>query len=132
VVADGGGTVADVINETGGALPLAVLPLGNENLFARAFGFTSDAGTLACAIAGGRTRTIDLGQANGRLFALMLGVGFDADVAHRVARWRAPTPSSSTSPPMRTAGPRLSGPRRRKCRTLVRSSAPGDPPSPFA
>src|SRR2546425_12871627 len=86
----------------------------------------------ARATAGGRTRTIDLGQANGRLFALMLGVGFDADVAHRVARRRAPTPSSATSPPMRTAGPRLSGPRRRKCRTLVRSSALGDPPSPFA
>jgi diacylglycerol kinase family enzyme len=32
---------------------------------------------------------MDLGRANGRLFSAMVGVGFDADVVHRLARWRS-------------------------------------------
>jgi diacylglycerol kinase family enzyme len=81
--------VAAVVNESRAALPLAVLPLGNENLFARALGFTADAARLAEVIAGGRTQPVDLGSANGRLFSLMLGAGFDADVVHRFARARS-------------------------------------------
>jgi len=89
VVASGGdGTVADVINEQPN-IPLAVLPVGNENVFAREFGFTKDAAALAKAIAAGRGRAIDLGCANRRRFSLMLGAGFDAEVVHRLARWRA-------------------------------------------
>ncbi len=87
VAAGGDGTVSDVINSRPG-VPLAVLPLGTENLFARDFGFTTDVEALARAILAGQSRTIDLARAGGRLFSLMLGVGFDADVAHRVARWR--------------------------------------------
>jgi diacylglycerol kinase (ATP) len=88
VAVGGDGTVADVINEMPPGLPLAVLPAGNENLFARALGSPADAETLAAAIAAGRTRRIDLGRAGRRLFSLMVGVGFDAQVAHRVARRR--------------------------------------------
>ena len=88
VAVGGDGTVADVINEVPSGLPLAVLPAGNENLFARALGFRADADALATAIAAGRTRRIDLGRAGVRLFSLMAGVGFDAEVAHRIARWR--------------------------------------------
>jgi len=92
VAAGGDGTVADVINERPEA-PLAVLPLGSENLVAREFGFTCDVRRLAHAIVAGRSCTIDLGRAGNRLFSLMVGVGFDADVVRRVCRWRGQGPT---------------------------------------
>jgi diacylglycerol kinase family enzyme len=92
LVAGGDGTVAEVVNELPPGVPLGVLPLGNENLLARAFGFDGDPDRLARAARDGGTRSIDLGRAQAagrrRLFALMLGVGFDAAVVHRVAAWR--------------------------------------------
>jgi diacylglycerol kinase family enzyme len=87
VVAGGDGTVASVINEPL-TVPLAVLPLGNENLLAKELGFTRGPEALADAIAASRTRKLDLGLANTRRFTLMLSAGFDADVVHRVDRWR--------------------------------------------
>jgi diacylglycerol kinase family enzyme len=93
VVAGGDGTIAQVINELPPGVPLAMLPLGTENLLARALGFATDPEPLARAVVACRTRTIDLGRATStagsRLFALMLGAGFDAAVVHRVAAWRA-------------------------------------------
>ncbi len=86
VAAGGDGTVGGVINETT-AIPLAVLPMGNENLFARQFGFRKPE-PLAEAIARGRTRTIDLGSANDRKFAVVASVGIDADTVERVQKWR--------------------------------------------
>jgi diacylglycerol kinase (ATP) len=92
VAAGGDGTVAAVVNELAGDVPLAVLPAGNENVFARALGFGTEPAALARAIAGGRHRRIDVGRARTsdgtRRFVLMLSAGFDADVIHRVARWR--------------------------------------------
>jgi len=92
VAAGGDGTVATVINELAGDVPLAVLPLGNENLFARAIGAPADPVALARAVAAGRTRPLDLGRATTsectRRFGLMLSVGFDADVVHRIAQAR--------------------------------------------
>ena len=97
VAAGGDGTVSQVINELPPGVPLAVLPLGNENLLARALGFVADPEALARAVVACRTRTIDLGRATSadrsRLFVLMLGAGFDAAVVHRVASWRARGPA---------------------------------------
>ncbi|MHB1156742.1 MAG: diacylglycerol/lipid kinase family protein [Phycisphaerales bacterium] len=106
VVAGGDGTVADVLNEVAGipGVSLAVLPIGNENLFARQFGYR-DAEQVAAAVARGQTMGIDVGEivcgsettANGerrtanlssRLFTLMVSAGFDAEVVHRVQQWR--------------------------------------------
>jgi YegS/Rv2252/BmrU family lipid kinase len=93
IAAGGDGTVTQVINELPRGVPLAVLPLGNENLLARALGFGRDPTALARAVVDCRTREVDLGRATAgdrtRLFALMLGVGFDAAVVHRMAAWRA-------------------------------------------
>jgi diacylglycerol kinase family enzyme len=97
VIAVGGdGTVAAVINELPPAATLAILPAGNENLFARALGFPADPVALAGGVAAGVTRAIDLGRATAtaggrtrtRLFSLMLSAGFDAEVTRRVAEWR--------------------------------------------
>lgn len=97
IVAGGDGTISQVINELPSGVPLAVLPLGTENLLARALGFTSDPLVLASDVVACRTRTIDLGRAiaddRRRLFAVMLGAGFDAAVVHRVATWRMRGPA---------------------------------------
>ena len=93
VAAGGDGTVSSVINELAADVPLAVMALGNENLFARALGVPTDPVALASAVVAGRTRRLDLGRAmtsaGARRFGLMLSAGFDADVAHRVARSRS-------------------------------------------
>lgn len=86
VVAGGDGTVGGVINETT-AVPIAVMPTGNENLFARQFKFWKPE-RIAAAVARGRLQTIDLGKVDDRLFTVMATVGLDADVVDRVARWR--------------------------------------------
>ena len=88
VAAGGDGTVCTIINDKP-VIPLAVLPLGSENLFASEMGFTADAEALAQAIAIGRTRSVDLGCVRGRRFSLMVSVGFDAEVVRRVGLWRA-------------------------------------------
>ncbi|MBL4699973.1 MAG: NAD(+)/NADH kinase [Phycisphaeraceae bacterium] len=87
VIAGGDGTVAGVVSLCRD-LPVAILPLGNENLLAKELGFTCDASAMAGAIAHGQTRRIDLGQVNGRPFTIMVSCGLDADVVKRVAQWR--------------------------------------------
>jgi len=88
VAAGGDGTVGMVLNEQLAA-PLAVLPLGTENLFAREFGFPINPEALAALIAGGQSRRIDLARVGNRRFALMLSAGFDAAVVHRMGQWRS-------------------------------------------
>lgn len=89
IAAGGDGTVDAVINAMSDReTPVAVLPLGNENLLAKAMGFNVKPAQLANAIARGQTRRVDLAQAGDRYFTLMLSAGFDAEVVHRVAAWR--------------------------------------------
>lgn len=87
VAAGGDGTVSALINDRPG-VPIAVLPTGTENLFARHFRFDRRPERLARAIAEGRVAPLDLGIAGRRRFSLMAGVGFDADVVtrHHAAR----------------------------------------------
>jgi YegS/Rv2252/BmrU family lipid kinase len=87
VAAGGDGTLHRVLNQRL-PLPIAVLPLGNENLFARYFGHRCDPPAIARAIAAGQVRPIDLGSVNGQLFSIVVSAGFDGEVAHRLARWR--------------------------------------------
>ena len=87
VAAGGDGTLLEVLNRAPG-LPVALLPLGTENLVARYCGVTRCAGTLADIVATGRLREIDVARANGRTFCLMASAGFDAAVVHRVHRRR--------------------------------------------
>lgn len=87
VAAGGDGTVGAVLNEWPG-VPVTALPVGTENLFARHFGLPARPEALAALIARGRTARIDLGQVDGRRFALMAGIGFDADVVTRHHRAR--------------------------------------------
>jgi len=94
VAAGGDGTLLDIANRFPG-VPIAVLPLGTENLFARALGFTCDGERLAGVIAAGLTRRFDSAHANGRRFLVVASAGFDAEVIHlaharrsgRIQRW---------------------------------------------
>ena len=84
VCAGGDGTVGMVANWADNTLPLAVLPLGTENLLARQVGFDCDIDRLCERIAAGRCFTIDAGEANGRLFLSVASLGFDAEVVRLV------------------------------------------------
>jgi diacylglycerol kinase family enzyme len=79
VAAGGDGTVADVFNRFPG-IPVAILPMGTENLLARYLGIPSSGAALARLIAADSRRQFDLGLAGNRRFALMVSAGFDADV----------------------------------------------------
>jgi YegS/Rv2252/BmrU family lipid kinase len=87
VAAGGDGTLQEVLNRAPG-VPVAVLPLGTENLVARYCGVARCPRTLAEIIATGRPREIDVARANGRTFCLMASAGFDAAVVHAVHRRR--------------------------------------------
>jgi diacylglycerol kinase (ATP) len=82
VAAGGDGTVGDVVNRYPG-IPLAVLPLGTENLLARYLKIPRSGKAVAEMIASDRRRRFDLCSLNGRRFTLMASFGFDADVVHR-------------------------------------------------
>jgi len=88
VAAGGDGTVRLMAEKTPAGTPLLVLPLGTENLLARYLELTTDPALLTRVIAGGLTVQLDAGQADGRLFTLMGGCGFDADVVRRLHRDR--------------------------------------------
>lgn len=97
VVAGGDGAVRLVSREAArAALPLWQLPLGTENLFARAFGMSGEAVAIIAALRAGRAREIDVGlaavagaAAAEQHFAIMASVGFDAEVVHALGRTRA-------------------------------------------
>ena len=80
IAAGGDGTIAGVVNGTPPETPVAILPLGTENLLAKYLKITAEPAAIAQMIADGWTTWIDAGRANGRLFMLMASVGFDAEV----------------------------------------------------
>lgn len=84
VAAGGDGTAAELANRTPPGVPLALLPLGTENLLAKYLGVHRSVDEAAAAILGGRCWQIDAGQAGQRLFLLMVSCGFDADVVARL------------------------------------------------
>ncbi|MEX2173332.1 MAG: diacylglycerol kinase family protein [Pirellulaceae bacterium] len=89
VVAGGGdGTVSLIANRTPQGTPLVVLPLGTENLLAKHLEITADPQQLCRIIATGLAIPLDAGQAGERIFTLMAGCGFDADVVRRLHRRR--------------------------------------------
>ena len=86
VVAGGDGTINEAINGLlqrlpgAPALPLGIVPLGTANVLARELGLPLTPEKAASVILAGKRRLVSVGEANGRAFALMAGVGFDAAV----------------------------------------------------
>jgi diacylglycerol kinase family enzyme len=84
IAAGGDGTVASVANLVPPDVPLAVFPLGTENLLAKHLGMRAHARRMCRIISDGTYVRLDAGRAGGRLFLLMLGCGFDAEVVRRL------------------------------------------------
>jgi len=98
VAAGGDGTAAEIVNRTGGVMPVTIYPSGNENLLARYLRASRDPDVVAEIIADGTIRRFDAGyvrwedhieeKRKGRIFLLMLGAGFDAEVCRRLQEKR--------------------------------------------
>ncbi len=90
VAAGGDGTIAEVANGLlGSGARLGVIPLGTANVLAHELALPFAPRAVAAALAFGRTRTLWPGVVRGpdgsRLFVQMLGIGFDAQVVHRLS-----------------------------------------------
>lgn len=88
VAAGGDGTINEVLNgihARNDDCALALLPLGTANVLARELAINpKSVEQIVATIAERSPRVISLGQANGRGFVMMAGVGFDAHVVANV------------------------------------------------
>ena len=88
ISAGGDGTVDALANLLPATIPLQVFPLGTENLLAKYLGLRGDI-RQACATAiANRRFKMDAGVANGKIFLVMLSVGFDAEVVRQMTALR--------------------------------------------
>jgi diacylglycerol kinase (ATP) len=82
--AGGDGTVHEVAKRLiGTPLALAVIPTGSGNGFARHIGFPLDPRKTIAACRDASVVAIDTAEVNGEPFIGVMGIGFDAFVAHR-------------------------------------------------
>ena len=65
---------------------MGVLPVGSGNCYVKALGVGTNLGRALEILVKGKTRLVDAGEVNGVPFNDGLGIGFDAEVAARVAR----------------------------------------------
>lgn len=84
VSAGGDGTAAAVLNRMASQIPLTIFPLGSENLLAQQYGITRDLPRVLQMVQDLQVCELDLFRANGRLFLIMVSVGFDAEVVRCV------------------------------------------------
>lgn len=89
VAAGGDGTVSAVASVLAGSgVPLAVLPLGTLNHFARDLGIPDDLDAAVRVALGGTVREIDVGEVNGRIFVNNSSVGLYPAMVRRRERQR--------------------------------------------
>jgi diacylglycerol kinase family enzyme len=88
VAAGGDGTASWVANRVPLDTILTCFPLGTENLLARYLGHSADPEAMVRLFEDGVAVSLDAGEANGRLFSLMAGCGFDAEVVEQLHRTR--------------------------------------------
>jgi YegS/Rv2252/BmrU family lipid kinase len=85
VVVSGDGLVGAIGGAiAGGEAPLGIVPVGRGNDLARVLGIPEEPEEAVAAILAGHTRTIDIGEANGRPFLGIASFGFDSE-ANRIA-----------------------------------------------
>ncbi len=95
VVLGGDGTLNEVA--TGlvkSEVPLAVIPMGSGNGFARSLGVPNDPHKACEVIFDGKVASIDVGRVNEQYFFLVAGVGFDAVVGEKFDRLKTRGPLS--------------------------------------
>jgi YegS/Rv2252/BmrU family lipid kinase len=80
VVVSGDGLLGAVGGAMAGSeTPLGLIPGGRGNDLARALGIPSEPEDAVDVVLGGATRTIDVGEANGKRFLGIVSVGFDSE-----------------------------------------------------
>lgn len=84
VAAGGDGTVSLLANTLEPGIPLAIFPLGTENLLAKYLDLTADPDRLVSLLQTGREKKLDAGRANGKIFLVMASCGFDASVVENL------------------------------------------------
>ena len=84
VAAGGDGTVSLLANTLEQGIPLAIFPLGTENLLAKYLDLTADPDRLVKLLQHGKEKKLDAGRANGKLFLVMASCGFDASVVEKL------------------------------------------------
>ncbi len=68
-------------------LPMAVIPVGISNVFARALGLPLEVEDALLNLKAGVKFPVDIGIANGEPFLLMLGAGLDAMAVYETKQW---------------------------------------------
>jgi YegS/Rv2252/BmrU family lipid kinase len=85
VVVSGDGLIGQVGGVlAGGEVPMGLVPGGRGNDLARVLGIPTDVRGAVDVLAAGATRSIDVGEVNGRRFLGIASCGFDSD-ANRIA-----------------------------------------------
>lgn len=84
VAAGGDGTVSAVASAlVDTPIPLAVLPVGTLNHFARDIGVPEDPAAAVRIALGGKTRAVDVGEVNGRIFINNASIGLYPAIVRR-------------------------------------------------
>lgn len=87
IVSGGDGSIAEAAEVVAGTdVVLGVVPGGTGNLLAVNLGFSTDPAAAMRTAAGGTTRAIDVGRANGRVFLIVAGIGADAQMVQDADR----------------------------------------------
>jgi len=85
VAAGGDGTINEVAcGLLGQGIPLGIVPLGTANVLAIEIGLRPRAEEIAAMLLEGPAEIIGTGLVQGDLFLLMVGIGFDGEVVHRI------------------------------------------------
>lgn len=84
IIAGGDGSARLVAEALPANTPLVMMPMGTENLLAKHLGYRPNVQSVVQAVTKGVPLLMDGGLANGRLFLVMVGIGFDAEVVHRL------------------------------------------------
>jgi YegS/Rv2252/BmrU family lipid kinase len=85
VVAGGDGTLNALLPAlVGSGIPVALLPMGTLNVLARDLGVPLRWEEAIALATTGQPHRVDVGVANGRLFADMVGIGYDAAIVHGI------------------------------------------------
>lgn len=79
IAAGGDGTVNEVLNGLGDRdIALGLIPTGTTNVLATELGYPAAPAAVARVLAAGHEQQVHFARVNGRRFAMMVGVGYDA------------------------------------------------------
>jgi diacylglycerol kinase (ATP) len=87
IAAGGDGTINQVANHLiGTSIPLGIIPTGTTNVLASEINLSPDPELIARTIVFGGVKSVFCGNLNGRIFLLMVSVGFDSGVVAGVSK----------------------------------------------